>query len=114
MVSVRSSTPDEDVHAVDMLREEQRGLPGRVGASHHHHVLADTGPRFELGRGVVDAATLELGDTRDLQPAVLDAAGDDDGPGGDVVVVVEPDPEPVRVARRARSPTEARPAVPRT
>ena len=93
--------PDEDVHVVDLLREEQRGLPGRVGASHHDHVLTEAGSRFELGRGVVDAAALELGDTRDLQPAVLHAAGDDHGPGGDVVVVVEPDLEPVRVARQS-------------
>ena len=94
-------TADEDVHVVDLLREEQRGLPGRVGASHHHHVLADACPRLELGRGVVDAATLELGETWDLQSAVLHAAGDDDGPGGDVVLVVEADLEPVRVARQS-------------
>src|SRR5215217_8779118 len=80
--------PDEDVHLLDMLREEQRGLPRRVGASHDHDVLTDAGPRFELGRGVVDATSLELGDSWNLQTAVLHATGDDDRPGGDVVVVV--------------------------
>jgi hypothetical protein len=36
----------------------------------------------------------------DLQSAVLHATGDHDGPGGDVVVVIESDLKPVRVARQ--------------
>ena len=99
-MSPRSSRRIEDVDLVDVLGEEQRGLPGRVGASHHDRVLADACPRLELGRGVVDAATLELGDAGDLQAPVPDAAGDDDGPGGDIVVVIEPDRESVRAARQ--------------
>src|SRR3954470_23149908 len=94
-------TPNEDVHVVDMLREEQCGLPRRVGASHHYHVLADTCSRFEFSRGVVNAATLEVGDTWDFQSAVLHATGDDDGPGGDIVVVIESDLKAVRVARQS-------------
>src|SRR5919106_4207186 len=95
-------TANEDVNLVDMLREEQRGLPSRVGASYHDCVLADACPCLEFSRGVVDAATFELGNAGGLQAPVLDAAGDHDGSGGDIVVVIEPDLESVRAARQPR------------
>ena len=91
-------TANEDVDLIGVLGQEQRGLPSRVGASHHDCVPAEACPGLEFSRGVVDAATFELGHAGDLQAAVLDAAGDDDGAGGDIGVVIEPDLEPVRAA----------------
>ena len=90
-------TADQDVHLVDLLGEEQRGLAGRVGASDHHDVLADTCPRLEFGRGVVDAATLELGDARDPSRRYWTPLAMTTARAATSLLVVEPDPESVRV-----------------
>ena len=90
---------DEDMHMIGLLGEEQSRLAGRIRASHDNRIVANTCSGFELGRGVVDTAAFELGDTGDcVQSAVLDATGDDDGPGHDVALVIEPDQEPIRDA----------------
>jgi hypothetical protein len=74
-------------------RQEQGGLPSRVGATHDHGVPAGDHLGLELARRVVDAATLELSQARHVQAPIPDAAGNDHGAGHDVVLVVEPDTE---------------------
>ena len=81
---------------MDLVRvpgQEQGRLAGRVGAPDHDGVPTGDHVRLELARGVVDIAPLELAETGHVQAPVPDAAGDDHGARGDVVLVVEPDLE---------------------
>ena len=86
-------TADQDVDLVGVPGQEQGGLAGRVGAPHHDGVPAGHHLGLELARGVVDAASLEVGQAGHVQAPIPDAAGDDHGARHDVALVVEPDAE---------------------
>ena len=63
--------------------EVERGLAGGVAAADDVDVLARESLRLGRRGAVVDAGALQLGETRCLEPAVLDAEREHDRPGGD-------------------------------
>ena len=70
---------DQHVHALGRLRQEHRGLAGRVAAAHHDHLLAGAQLRLHEGGAVVNAGALEPRQVVERRLAVLGAGGDDDG-----------------------------------
>jgi hypothetical protein len=53
-------TADQDVDLAGVPGQEQGGLAGRIGAPHHDGVPAGDHLGFELARGIVNAASLEV------------------------------------------------------
>ncbi len=63
-----------------VLREEHRGLAGRVAAADEYHLRIDARLRFE-GRGPVpDSAAFELAQAWYVGMAIAGATGNDDRP----------------------------------
>ena len=71
-------------------RQEDGGLAGRIPASDHHHVGALTEPRLDRRGPIVHCGRFELVDARDGEPAIVGAAGDDDGPCPDDLPTRQP------------------------
>ena len=69
--------PAKHVHVAGGPREIHDGLTRRVSATDHHDLLPPAEPRLHLGRGVVDARRLEIGEPWDVEFAVLHAARDE-------------------------------------
>jgi hypothetical protein len=63
---VLESSPDltKDVHLARRLRQEDRGLAGRVPAAHHGHLLITAELRLDVGGAVVDPPSFELLETQ--------------------------------------------------
>ena len=113
---------DRDRHPAALLREVDRGLPGRVAAADHDHVGAAADPRFEIGRRVVHAGAFEPFEVVDREALVARARRDDHRCGtgsrcrrrarctwkpfstaqaGDLARRVQPGAEPLRLDRGA-------------
>src|SRR5918998_2191950 len=72
-----------------LAREEHGGLARGVRPAADVHVLVAAGERLGLGGAVVDAAAREVVGARDVELAVGDAGGDDEGVAGDLGPVGE-------------------------
>ena len=81
------AAPHDERHRASLLRHEDRSLPGRVTTADDDGVEPATHSRFELGRRVIDAGTLEAFEIFDLEPAIPSAGRDDDGTGRDLAAV---------------------------
>ena len=63
--------------------EEQRGLAGRVAAADHDDRIVLAPQRLHLGRGVIDARSLESGQAGQIEPAVTGTGRDHHHPPAD-------------------------------
>ena len=68
----------DDVHAPRISRQRHDGLPRRIAGAHDDDLLVATELRFRVRRGIVDAGTLELTQTRHIEPAILHTRRDKD------------------------------------
>ena len=99
-----------------MVREEHRGLAGRVAAADDQHGVAGAALRLDHRRGVVDAGALEALEVGHVELAVAGARGDDHRPAVDDLAALECDREVVRLAaqlQRSRRDDQARAKAPR-
>ena len=71
--------PHQHVHLARGLRQEHRGLPGRVSPSHHGDLVAAAQLRLDVSGAVVDALAFELLQIREPRFVVLRPGGDHDG-----------------------------------
>ena len=76
-------------HVAGMTRQGQRGLAGRVPASHHEDVPARHRLQFAPGGAVEDAGADQRLERRYAETAPGDAGGDDDRLGGDLLAAGE-------------------------
>ena len=76
-------------HPAGRAAEEHRRLTSGIAAADDDGLGAFAEARLELGRGVVDAGALELGQPVDGQPPVLHPAGDDHRLGPQALAAVE-------------------------
>ena len=86
-------------------REKHRSLACRVAAAHHDYVFAFTELRLHRRRSVVHAGPFELREVRNLQSAVLSAAGDNDSSSANDTIAVTFDGERPVIASYGRRPT---------
>ncbi len=70
------ATANQQVYFRNVAREEDSALTGGVTSSDDDYFAPSTERRFDGGRPVVDAATLEVGQVRQVGPAVAGAARD--------------------------------------
>ena len=77
----------EDGHLPCEAGEVHRGLPGRVAAADDDDLSVVHLPGRRHRGAVVDASPDERLDLGNADPAVVDARGDDDGPGADVAAL---------------------------
>ena len=71
------------MNAPRRLRQEHRGLAGRVSPAYDDDLIAATELRFHEGGAVVDTGTFELLEIRERRLAVSGPRGDDHRPSGD-------------------------------
>ena len=77
------------MHAGGRPAEIHRRLAGRIAAADDHRLRSFAVARLDLGRGIVNAGALELGETVDRQPPILDPGRHDDGAAADALAAVE-------------------------
>ena len=82
---------DDDRDPAASLAQVDGSLPGRVAATHHHHVGVTARSRFQIGGRVVDPVAFEPLELGDVQPLVSGTRGDDDRSSGDLALVDERD-----------------------
>ena len=91
MLAARPIAADQDLHVPGVLGQVDHRLPRRIPAADHHDFLAPAEPRLHVGGRVVDARALELLEPRDVEPAVLDPAGDQHAARAEPRAVVQGD-----------------------
>ena len=95
----------DQVHAGSGSAEIHRRLTGGVAAADDHRLRAPAIARFHLGRSVVDAVALKLGEPVDRQPPVLNAGRNNDSAPPNASTAVERRAKtPVREALQSRHP----------
>src|SRR6185369_15868212 len=86
-------------------REKHRRLTCRIASAHYDYVFVFAELRLHRRGSVVHAGPFELCEARNLQLAVLGAAGDNDGLPANETVAVTFDPERLAIASYSVRPT---------
>src|SRR5262249_34101475 len=85
----KTAGADEQMNMPRRLRQEHRGLAGRVRPAYDDDLIAVAELRFHEGRAVVDTRTFELTEIRERRPTVSSPSGNDHCASRDGHAVVE-------------------------
>ena len=80
-------TTYDDRDATTDLAQVDGGLPGGIAAPYDDHVASTAGSGLEVGGGVVDAVSLEIGQVGYVQAAVGGTGCHDDRSAGNLALV---------------------------